>query len=169
MIPNSAKQSSYFPLLAASHAWLGAREELGRQLEEQPDRQPDHIGDAALEPLDQGRAEGLNRIAPRAPPPLAELDVALLFRLAQLLEDDSGAFEPTALLALGEDDEPTEHLVRAARQAVEVGTRFGSVSWLAKGLAVEYDVGVAGDDESRPIGLARGSCRRRGPPTPCGR
>ena len=51
------------------------------EVRQQADRQADDVGDAALEALDQGRAEGLDRVAARASLlPLAEIDVANLFR-----------------------------------------------------------------------------------------
>src|SRR6185312_3728377 len=78
---------------------LAALQKLGRQVGEQADRQADDVGDAALEPLDQGRAQGLDRVAAGAPAPLAEAHVALLLLLAERPEDDRGPLQPAALLA----------------------------------------------------------------------
>src|SRR3954453_7457555 len=39
--------------------------ELGRELEQQPDRQADHVGYVAVDPVDQCRAEPLHRIPAR--------------------------------------------------------------------------------------------------------
>ena len=61
----------------------GEPKQFRRQLEQQPDRQPDHIRDAPLDPRHQGRAERLDRVSAGAAAPLAELDIALLLGLAR--------------------------------------------------------------------------------------
>src|SRR5215213_2665351 len=113
-------------------SWQTAQEELRGQLGEQADRQPDDVGHAALEPLDQGRAEGLDRVAAGAPAPLAESHVALLLLLGNGPEDDRRPLEPAALRALAEDDEAAHHLMGAARHAVEVVASLGLVGGLAE-------------------------------------
>src|SRR5680860_1296222 len=62
-------------------------QQLRRQIGQQPDRQADHVGDAALDPLDQGRAKRLDRVPARPSPPLLKPHVALDLRLIELLED----------------------------------------------------------------------------------
>src|SRR6476659_4593772 len=72
-------------------------EQLWRELGEQADREADHVGDASLEPLDQGRAQRLDRIAAGAATPLAEAHVALLLGLLERPEDDRRPFQAAAL------------------------------------------------------------------------
>src|SRR5262249_25574159 len=91
------------------------------ELGEEAHREADDVGDAALQAFDQGRAQGLDRVAAGAAFPLAEVDITLLLGVGDVLEDDRGAFEAAALLpVLGEDDEAAHHGVAAARHAVEV-------------------------------------------------
>src|SRR5580692_2859766 len=90
----------------------GALKELGRQLEQQTDRKADDIGDTALHPRYQGRAQGLDGVAAGAALPLAEVDITLHLGWIEVLEDDLGAFEPTALPTVGADhDEAAHHRV----------------------------------------------------------
>src|SRR4051794_38868765 len=114
----------------------GLVEKFRRQLEKKPDRQTDHVGDAALDSLDQRRSQGLDRVAPRTSLPLAELDVALLLGLAQPLEGHRGALEPGPLLAMDDDRQAAHDLMRPAGHAVQVAARLSRVDRLAQRLAV---------------------------------
>ena len=60
---------------------------------------------------------------------------------------------PRGLRASTDDDEAAEHFVGATRHAIEVDAGLGGVAGLAQHLAVEDDVGVAGDHQ---VGLERG-------------
>ena len=121
-----------------------------------PDRQADHVGDAPLDPLDQGRPERLDRVAAGAAPPLAEAHVALLLGLVELLEDDRRPLQARSA--------PRRRRGRPARSSPRArvptcGPGIAAprlvVGGLAQRLAVEHDIGVAGDHHARRASTAR--------------
>ena len=117
--------------------------------------------------LDQGRPQGLDRVAAGAPSPLPESHIAFLLRLGEPLEGHRGPFEPLALLS-GLRARPVRSAPRArAPTAVEIVPRLGLVGGLAERLAVEHDVGVASDHDRLLASLDGPRLRRAFSSTSC--
>ena len=108
---------------------LGGRE-FWCELQEQPDRQADHVGDVAVDPIDQRRAQALHGVAAGAASPLPARQVTIDQLGAELVEGDATGLDPRPDGRLAVDPvrtdqrEGTQDLVGAARERLEAPARL---------------------------------------------
>src|SRR4249919_998066 len=122
--------------------------ELRGEPKQQPDRQTDHIGELAVDPRDQRRAQSLHRVAPGPPLPLAAGEISVDQLRRELPEGDAAHLDTRPDLELTvdpvgtEERQRTEHLMGPAGKRFEAPTGLALESRLAQGASVDDDLGV---------------------------
>ena len=144
----------------------GPPKQVRRQLEQQADRQADDVGDASLDPRDQGRAERLDRVAAGA------ARATRRTRRSAPSRPRSSSRKSTVVRSSPVRSSPSASTTSPLRtswarpDSDRDSARASSASaGLAERLAVEDDVGIAGDDDARRRATARPcAARSRRPP-----
>src|SRR5947209_7510039 len=118
-------------------------EQLGRQFQQQPHRQPDDVREVTLHALDQNGAQPLDRVSAGAVTPLAGGYVGLESCLVELPERHLRASHARTLDPLGAwtgglvQDDPAEHRVGPPRQRLEALASLGRAGRFAEQAPVE--------------------------------
>src|SRR5512132_2247873 len=143
---SAAKPPSRITALAKA---IDTGKTLRKQADEKRRRQPDDVQVVAVDPLDERRAEALDRIATRTLPPLFADDVKAELARRQCPKRDARHGVTQLLPRRRQQAEPGDDLVRLAGKLLQhrFGLRF--VTRLAVDAAVEHDLGV--HPEHRPI------------------
>ena len=119
------------------------------KLSQQSHRQADDVGDAALDPLHQGRPQRLNRVSATSAPPLPKPHIPLFLGLRELLEVHQGAFQPRPSSPPSRITSPLS--TSWARPDIRSNTPSLNLAFrLAKRFAIEHHVRVAGDHQHIP-------------------
>src|SRR5437879_2130623 len=141
---------------AARRAAISSRKET-RLLERAPhldEREPDHVGERAVDGLDQPRPEPLDGVGARLVVAFAARHVALDGARVEAAETDPGQYQLGRVHASSRPDEREagRHAMLASGELPEHARGVAGVGGLAEHGAVELDDGVGGE---HPVGGRR--------------
>src|SRR5262245_42491554 len=123
-------------------------EPLGEKADEKSGGEPHDVQIVALDPLDEGGAGSLDRIAAGAPLPFAQREVGSDLAVGERAEDDRCRLVLDDLPLLGAETQARDDLVRLPRKGAEHRPRGRRVSGLAEDAAFEDDRRIDAEDES---------------------